>query len=275
MSKLKGDRIELTNKTVATLSGSAPVGTVGYVTDDNGNLWFKNASGWKSITSPLGSAANPANSAVDIIAAGDSVGDGFYYITINGTTRQIWCDMTNDGGGWMMAARVHTSTDRWYYSDAYWTNTTLLNETQGPDYAGHVKNWVYTSFTFSQVRLAAGTTSNGLVESSWGGTSFSNFMTTGVNSSNSKTTWTNWMTTGLGTSPLPQANCNVIGTNKNYNYMWVKIGGTFNNEGDCSTNDSGLGFGIDGISPYTNTNPCGAFSSSGVNQNCVGYIFLK
>ena len=261
----------------ASSAPSNPTAGYMYTNTGDGYTYVYDGSDWRPINSPpLGTLQNPATSAQAIIQAGDATGDGFYYITIGGTVRQVWCDMTNDGGGWMMAARVHTSTDRWYYSDAYWTNSTLLNETQPYDYGGHIKTWVYTQYPFSQVRFAGNTLSNGLVEPTWtNATSFASFMGSGTNSSNSRTTWDTFVATAIGTGTGLQANCNQIGTNKSYNYMWVKIGITANNEGDCNTNDSAIGFGIDGISPYGNTNPFGAFSSSGQNYNRVGWIFLK
>ena len=277
-SKINGDGLGLPTTTVAGLSASAPAGSMSYVSDDNGNLWYKNASGWKSITSPLGSAANPANSAADIIAAGDSVGDGFYYIVINGTTRQVWCDMTNDGGGWMMAARLHTDNSQWTYDNSIWTNTTLLNETQGYDYGGHVKNWVYTQFAFSEVRIAMQTLSNGIVEPTWSNaTSFASFMGSSTSSSNSRTTWINWVETAWGSYGQSWlANCNQYGTSKAYNYQYVKLGGTINGENDCSSNDESLGFGLKGISPYSNNISSGTYSPYGKSSgNRVGWIFLR
>ena len=39
--------------------------------------------------------------------------DGYYFIYpqgINSVGQLVWCDMTTDGGGWMMIARSHPST---------------------------------------------------------------------------------------------------------------------------------------------------------------------
>ena len=264
--------------TEANLDANAPAGTIAYVQADGGNLFYKNQSDWSSITkTALGTIYNPANSAQEIMDAGDSSGDGFYWIIIGGNATQVWCDMTNDGGGWMLAARVHTDNSRWTYNDAYWTNTLLLNEGQDANYGGHIKTRVYTGYAFSQVRLAMNTLSNGVVEAGWNGSSFNSFMGSSTSSSNSRTTWINWLETAWGSYGQSWlANCNQFGTSKTYNYQYVKIGGTINGENDCSSNDESFGFGLKGISPYTNNTSCGSFSPYGKSSgNRLGWIFLK
>lgn len=48
---------------------------------------------------------NPATSASEILAADPSAPSGLYWIASPGyEPQQIWCDMTNDGGGWMLVA---------------------------------------------------------------------------------------------------------------------------------------------------------------------------
>src|SRR6056300_1337765 len=61
--------IELKAQTISTLDPSAPAGSIAYVTDDNGNLYYKNANSWKSFTAPLGTQSNPAPNAQAIIDA--------------------------------------------------------------------------------------------------------------------------------------------------------------------------------------------------------------
>jgi hypothetical protein len=207
--------------------------------------------------------------------------NGFYWIYISGEPTQVWCDMQNDNGGWMLVTKTTTNNSKWSYTDFSWTDSTIFNEGEDAiSYAGHIKTKVYTSVAFSRVRLAAGTLSNGIVENNWSDSiSFSNFMTYSVNSSLPKSTWVNWMTNALGTDPGMQPFCNQIGTNKTYGYQNIKIGGTFNQENDCDSNDSSLGWGsygatLNGSRPWVNDISFGAFNA-GASYTSTGWIFVK
>jgi hypothetical protein len=236
---------------------------------------FWNGTTWVGIGLRDGSSiGSAADSAAAIKTLTGTTTDTFYWIIIDGVATNVWCDMNNNGGGWMMAMRCHNNNNRWTYNDGSWTNTTLFNEGQAFTFGDHIKTRVYTNRAFTQVRLVGGALSNGLVEN-WSYSSMISLMGTGQGSGNSRASWISWMTTAGGQDPLLQANCNQIGVNRAFNYMYVKIGITANNEGDCSTNDSALGFGVQGISPYGNQNSFGAFSSSGRNSIYTGAIFVK
>ena len=257
------------------------IGETYYNTTDN-DLRVWSGTKWETISlAKLGSVSRPASSAQAIKDAGDDVGDGFYYINVNGTPTQVWCDMTHDGGGWMLAMKTLGASGNFTYDNAYWTNgTTISPNSDANSYNGDIKTTVYTSMPFSSVRLCMGSTANGLVEYAWSNsTSFASFMSSGSSSSNSRTAWLNWASAGgvsgtVNSINSSYPNCNQIGTNRSYNYQYVRIGGTFNNEGDCSSNDASVGFGLRGISPYTNNHSCGGQTGHSTST-ATGWIFVK
>ena len=75
-----------------------------------------------------GTQANAASSCVTIKSAGDACGDGLYWIDPNGgvTTdaTQVYCDMTQDGGGWM---KVESATWPFWFTDANWQSHNAAN----------------------------------------------------------------------------------------------------------------------------------------------------
>jgi hypothetical protein len=276
-SSLKGDRISLPS---ATSNPSSPGVGDQYFNTNNNSLSIYDGTVWGQVNfAPLGSVNNPASSAADILTADSTATSGFYYITTDGVDSNVYCDMTNDNGGWMLAAHANgTDNNKWTYNDSSWTNSTTFNETDNPtSTSNHIKTKIYTTRPFTSVRICMGSISNGIVESNWSNsTSFANFMGSSSNSSNSSTTWKNWVNTAFGSSHAWLVNCNQFGTSKAYNYQWVRLGGTINGENDCNTNDESFGWGSLGISPYTNNYSCGAYSPyGGPNGLRDGWIFVK
>jgi hypothetical protein len=53
----------------------------------------------------LGECSNPAANAIDILQERNTRGDGPYWINIDGTSSRVYCDMTFEGGGWMLVRR--------------------------------------------------------------------------------------------------------------------------------------------------------------------------
>lgn len=260
--------------TSAQRPATAPGGVLRFNTTINA-VEFRNASGaWQGIGVQDGSSYNNAAlSASAIKTLTGTTTNGFYWIVIDGVPTNVWCDMNNDGGGWMLAMQTADNNSYWTYDDAIWTNTTLLNEGQPWNFAGHIKTRVYTNRNFTQIRMVAGSNlANGLIEN-WTYSNMISLMGSSQASGNSRTAWVNWFSGII--DPLLQPNCNQAGVNRAFNYMYVKLGITGNNEGDCATNDSAFGWGVRGISPYSNVNAFGAFSSSGRNNNYYGSVFVR
>lgn len=65
---------------------------------------------------PPGTSSRPASSAIEIHENGPTQ-DGVYWININGSPTQIYCDMTNDGGGWMLYSSF--ASDNFYDASNY------------------------------------------------------------------------------------------------------------------------------------------------------------
>ena len=76
-----------------------------YATASTAATWLNSNGYWTSYStsSTLGTLANPAVSAQAIYNSGQTT-DGWYYIKTSNMTsaRQIYCNMTDQGGGWML-----------------------------------------------------------------------------------------------------------------------------------------------------------------------------
>ena len=167
---------------------------------------------------------------------------------------------------------------RWGYSDSLWFDNNLLNANSTANLNIDIKTQAYISLPFTSVRLSLGTISNYIKETTWSSTNFLSFMLNGTKSStNTRSTWINWINNAVGNNYSWISNCNQFGTNGIYNYQDYRLGGVFNQENDCLSVDEVIGFGLQGISPYSESIASGSFSSyngSGI-VNKPGWIFIK
>jgi len=246
-----------------TASGSLqlPVGTTAQrpTNTTNGQLRFNtslnqletytsNTNEWNPLIPKLGTLSRPATSARAILDAGDSTGDGVYYIQSSSGVIQTYCDMTN--GGYMLVAKISsTPTDLWMYGGSYWTGTTPVNESGCQNLTNdNAVNRLYYEFTLQVgFRLCLGTINNALLEAKTGNNARAFFTGSQSSSQNNRSQFLSWFSTGTGqpTSVFDnQLNCNTVGFNvTNISQAGMRWGITMNNENDCTSNDSAAGMG--------------------------------
>lgn len=68
-------------------------------------------------------------SCLNILNAGESDGDGKYWIyPIGSAGMEVYCDMTTNGGGWVLAMQITAAQDTTFgYQSSYWTSANTLN----------------------------------------------------------------------------------------------------------------------------------------------------
>lgn len=76
------------------------------------------------------SSANPASSALAILTDDPTATSGPYWITVGGVATELYCDMTTDGGGFMLVGKYNgTGGDNTGSSNV--SNLNNLNATSG------------------------------------------------------------------------------------------------------------------------------------------------
>ena len=186
----------------------------------------------------------PAPNAITLKSNYPSIGDGAYYIRVNAastSSNAIYCDMTNAGGGWMLAAKIDTSSNsEWNQQSTWWNTSSDVNIGNMSSLAANdgVSEAYYNYTLQTGVRMCASNINNALQYNITGITPKAT-VTAGRGTGFGRTAWINWI--GGGSH---QVNCNREG----FNNSQGQFGIGFNNEGDCNTNDSGITVGGAGAS---------------------------
>ena len=226
-----------------------------------------------------GSQADPWADGEEAYADGETT-SGMYWINCNGTARQVYCDMSNDSGGWMLAGKMNGNSATWGATNAIWTDNTVTNNDEAYDYTGDIKTYAYIK-EMTKMRFCMGQLSNGFTETSAHYTQSEGTGLKGVfgdavawqssannpsavNSSQTRAGWISLFngagtlgTYGNGGGPTWD-NCNYLGVNVGTNDtedpggIWCRYGLHLNNEADCQTTDffMGIGWGGNNVTNY-------------------------
>jgi hypothetical protein len=228
-----------------------------------------------------------APSAAWIKNANPAAANGVYWIDHGTGPYQAYCFM--DAGGHILVGKIASTTSSaspWLYNGANWGATTAQNEagTQNLTSADALNRGYYSYTIQSNIRFCLGTQTNALTVTLSGNNARAFFTGSQINLNPqlTRSQMLTWFQTGTGVSPANfdnQPNCNRIGINRaDSAQQAMRFGITMNNENDCNSNDSSIGFGT-----FTNNQPTGprAIPAGGHRWNpdaqypAVGYIFVQ
>jgi hypothetical protein len=210
---------------------------------------------WPFTAFGYGSAGSPGSSCSDIFqnnAAARSA-SGTYFITVQGATIPVYCDMLPGSGGWTLVAMLASSlTDTTWIStqlgassSSAWVQMTEINPTVTDVFANvNMKNSAYSNLALNSVRFVFGPPLNnqGFIVSATA-TSTLALMTGGtVTTSFARNDFLNAMSARFGpvvnSNYAAAPNCNVQGLSSVSPSSYCRFGLAVNNEADCATSDA-------------------------------------
>ncbi|HEY5147565.1 MAG TPA: fibrinogen-like YCDxxxxGGGW domain-containing protein [Polyangiaceae bacterium] len=236
-----------------------------------------------------------ATSCSNLLALAPSTPSGTYMLDPDGVgpgaAYSAYCDMTHDGGGWTLALKANgaIASSHFTYGSALWTNTATLNAGSADRSHSEAKFQAFSRVVASAVLLEMVDTSASPAPTNTQVITLQSPATllSLVNGPYTPTALgrSAWVT--LADDASLELNCNVEGFNAYFSapYARARIGLIANNENDCNTPDSAIGFGVeDGPSNgcYT-TDPSysvgvvggGTCAPDGPDKTLFGYVFVR
>ena len=204
----------------------------------------------------------PSTSCLDILNQVPTSEDDVYWIDPDGNgAYEVYCDMTTQGGGWTLLLKTAGDTDL-DYDDPLWTDYNLLNESSLDLTEVNAKMESFLSLPINELLGCFPTQGGHCIYAD----PFSNQSAVDLFSSGSQQFGSGF--NGQAYSSWSwQPNCQYFGINTPYNYRRTRFGLTSNQENDCNSNDTAIGFGL---APYGHS-PSGERWGSGqmcMSSNC-------
>ena len=250
--------------------------------------YMKQEGGWEF---GLGEDSSiPASSAKAIYDSGNRT-NGVYWLKHGSNSAYqcyCWLDSTS-GGGYHLVGKIDNSNpSAWYYGGARWTALSPANESNCQDLSntegltrGYYQYSLQTGFRLAMHYNAPSVITNYLSEAKTGA-SARNFFTNSGSTQNNRNNFVslfqnagndNGFVNNFNTN---QSNCNQAGfmqTSSSHSIRWGIAG---NNENDCNTNDSTIGFGGQHYGGG-GANAAGGQAShaSSYSRPVIGYIFVQ
>jgi hypothetical protein len=160
------------------------------------------------------------------------------------TPFRVFCEMVADGGGWTLAVKLDGKKSTFAYASALWTNDELLNPTSTDNSTTEAKfrSFLEVPFTRVRVRTFDGVTPRFFPIDVASTSLKALFSGPAITTTAGRAKWLS-----LVADSALQANCNAEGVNREFTTgakIQMRLGIIANNQTDCSSPDSYLGFGV-------------------------------
>jgi len=237
----------------------------------------------------VGGACRPYASCAALHAAVATLPSGVYTINPGSAPFATYCEMVEDGGGWTLVLKIDGAKTTFAYDSPLWTNDETLNPTSTAIDTVEAKLASFSTMPFTSLRLGMLDGTRRWIRLAVAGVSLrAVFSGPAITTTAGRAEWSK-----LLSNPKLQVYCSAEGLNRDFTSFTTyaaraRLGVFGNNEMDCASPDSYLGFGAGFVMPHScvgaepgivvgNYNPlsCGNTPGDERNITAFGYILLR